>query len=97
MRYYSPANSEESILSIAPALPETFDSWAVLAYNTCRLAEVAEWHTRWSQKPLGETSYGFDSHLRHQIGIVMRHESTLMPPFHLGAWASGLCRAPLRT
>ncbi len=29
-------------------------------------AEVAEWQTRRSQKPLMVTSCGFDSHLRHQ-------------------------------
>jgi hypothetical protein len=31
-------------------------------------AEVAEWQTRWSQKPLGASPCGFDSHLRHHVG-----------------------------
>ena len=31
------------------------------------LAEVAEWQTRRSQKPLRATSCGFDSHLRHHL------------------------------
>src|SRR5690349_8809218 len=30
------------------------------------LAEVAEWQTRRSQKPLGKHPCGFESHLRHQ-------------------------------
>ena len=30
-------------------------------------AEVAEWQTRWSQKPLRATSCGFDSRSRHQL------------------------------
>ena len=30
-------------------------------------AEVAEWQTRWSQKPLRATSCGFDSLPRHHL------------------------------
>lgn len=32
---------------------------------TLRVAGVAEWQTQWSQKPPRETSYRFDSDLRH--------------------------------
>src|SRR5262245_47671072 len=44
------------LTSIAP--------WAILPH---KLAEVAEWQTRRSQKPLGATPCGFDSRLRHQL------------------------------
>src|ERR1043165_2510741 len=37
---------------------------ARLRYNTAQ-AEVAEWQTRRSQKPLRATSWGFESPLRH--------------------------------
>jgi hypothetical protein len=43
-----------------------FDFRTLLGYNNERDAEVAEWQTRRSQKPLRATSCGFDSHLRHQ-------------------------------
>jgi hypothetical protein len=38
------------------------------------LAEVAEWQTRRSQKPLGKHPCGFESHLRHQ-GLRGRHSA----------------------
>ena len=34
------------------------------------LAVVAEWHTRWSQKPLGAIPCEFDSHSRHQTNML---------------------------
>jgi len=43
-----------------------FDFRTFVSYNNQRDAEVAEWQTRRSQKPLRATSCGFDSHLRHQ-------------------------------
>ena len=41
------------------------DRLAVAALESGFGAEVAEWQTRRSQKPLRATSCGFDSHLRH--------------------------------
>src|SRR5262245_29859926 len=44
---------------------DSFDFGWTFGYNTARDAEVAEWQTRRSQKPLRATSCGFDSRLRH--------------------------------
>src|SRR6266511_5174673 len=57
-----------------------FDFRTLLGYNNERDAEVAEWQTRRSQKPLRATSCGFDSHLRHQPSPSCTD--------HVGAWLS---------
>lgn len=56
--------------------------WSVapLSYIIIEQAVVAEWYTRWSQKPLRATSCGFDSHPRHQFTSTTklhRHQDIL--------------------
>src|SRR6188508_2382182 len=50
-------------------------TWSArLRYNTAQ-AEVAEWQTRRSQKPLRATSWGFESPLRHRPSSTLQDYS----------------------
>lgn len=56
-----------------------FDFTPALGYNSPRDAEVAEWQTRRSQKPLRATSCGFNS----TFGTIRYNGKQ-----YLGAWLS---------